>query len=165
MGMSMQIELFEALTEAGIKPEAARKVERQVELAISAGHDALRSELLGIVATKSDVSELRTATKADIAELRTATKADIAELRAATKADIAELRAATKADIAELRAATDDLRTATKADMAELRAATKADMAELKAYLHKAINEQMWKLVLFILAATTLTQGLFKFLS
>lgn len=132
MGMSMQIELFEALTEIGIKPEAARKVERQVELAISAGHDALRSELLGIVATKSDVGELRTATD---------------RLRAATKADIAELR------------------TATKADIAELRAATKADMAELKAYLHKAINEQMWKLVLFILAATTLTQGMFKFLS
>jgi hypothetical protein len=103
MGMSMQIELFEALTEAGIKPEAARKVERQVELAISAGHDSLRSELLDIVATKADV--------------------------------------------------------------AELRAATKADMAELRAYLHKAINEQMWKLVLFILAATTLTQGMFKFLS
>jgi len=157
MGMSMQIELFEALTEIGIKPEAARKVERQVELAISAGHDALRSELHGIVATKSDVGELRAATdgqraatKADIAELRTATKADMAELRAATD----ELRAATKADIAELR-------TATKADMAEIR----TEMAELKAYLHKAINEQMWKLVLFILAATTLTQGMFKFLS
>ena len=103
MGMSMQIELFEALPAIGIKPEAARKVERQVELAISAGHDSLRSELLDIVATKADV--------------------------------------------------------------AELRAATKADMAELRAYLHKAINEQMWKLVLFILAATTLTQGMFKFLS
>ena len=103
MGMSMQIELFEALTGAGIKAEGARKVGRQVELAISAGNNTLRSELLDIVATKSDV--------------------------------------------------------------AELRAATKADMAELKAYLHKAINEQMWKLVLFILAATTLTQGLFKFLS
>ena len=128
MGMSMQIELFEALTEAGIKPEAARKVERQVELAISAGHDSLRSELLGIVATKSDVGELRAATD----ELRTATKADIAELRAATKADMAGIR---------------------------------TEMAELKAYLHKAVNEQMWKLVLFILAATTLTQGMFKFLS
>ncbi len=114
MGMSMQIELFEALTEAGIKPEAARKVERQVELAISAGHDALRSELLGIVANKADVAELRAATKADIAELRVATKADIAELRA---------------DV------------------------------------HKTINFQMWRLVLFIVAATTLTQGIFKFLT
>jgi hypothetical protein len=125
MSMSMQIELFEALTEAGIKPEAARKVERQVERAISAGHDALRSELLGIVANKTDVAELRAATKADIAELRVATKADIAELRAATKADIAELRA----DV------------------------------------HKTINFQMWRLVLFIVAATTLTQGIFKFLT
>ena len=103
MSMSMQIELFEALTEAGIKPEAARKVERQVELAISAGHDALRSELLGIVANKTDV--------------------------------------------------------------AELRAATKADIAELKADVHKTINFQMWRLVLFIVAATTLTQGIFKFLT
>jgi hypothetical protein len=136
MGMSMQIELFEALTEAGIKPEAARKVERQVELAISAGHDALRSELLGSLANKADVAELRAATKADIAELRAATKADIAELRVATKADIAELRAATKADIAELRAD-----------------------------VHKTINVQMWRLVLFIVAATTLTQGIFKFLT
>ncbi len=121
MGMSMQIELFEALTEAGIKPEAARKVERQVELAISAGHDALRSELLGIVANKTDVAELRAATKADIAEL--------------------------------------------KADVADLRAATKADIAELRADVHKTINFQMWRLVLFIVAATTLTQGIFKFLT
>lgn len=154
MGMSMQIELFEALTEAGIKPEAARKVERQVERAISAGHESLRSELLGIVATKTDLTELRTATKADIAELRTATKANIDELRTATKADIATV----KADIAELR-------TATKADIAELRASTKTETAEPRAYLHRAFNEQIWKLVLFSVAATTLTQGLFKFLS
>lgn len=125
MSMSMQIELFEALTEAGIKPEAARKVERQVERAISAGHESLRSELLGIVATKTDLTELRTATKADIAELRTATKADIAALRASTK----------------------------------------TETAEPGAYLHRAFNEQIWKMVLFSVAATTLTQGLFKFLS
>ncbi len=91
MGMSMQIELFEALTEAGIKPEAARKVERQVELAISAGQDSMKSEIFDKVATKADIAELR------------------------------------------------------------------ADM-------HKTINTQMWRLVVFIISATTLVQVLLKFL-
>jgi uncharacterized protein HemX len=157
MGMSMHIELFEALTEAGIRPEAARKVERQVELAISAGQDSLRAEVFGAVATKADFAELKAATKADFAELKAATKADIDGLRTATKADIDGLRAATKADFAELKAAT-------KADIDGLRTATKADVAELKADLHKTINVQMWRMVVFVVSATAFAQGLFKFL-
>jgi len=57
--MPMQIELFEALTEAGIKPEAARKIERQVEMAIRAGHGSLRSEVGQKTAIKADIAELK----------------------------------------------------------------------------------------------------------
>ena len=44
---------------------------------------------VSILATKSDMAELRTATKSDIAELKISTKGDIAELRAELRAEVA----------------------------------------------------------------------------
>ena len=41
----IQTNLFEALTEIGIKPESARRVERSVESAIIQGQEELRSEI------------------------------------------------------------------------------------------------------------------------
>lgn len=55
---TMQINIFEALTEAGIKPEAARNVERQMEAALQANQDALRTEIKDYVFTKKDGAEL-----------------------------------------------------------------------------------------------------------
>ena len=52
------------------------------------------------LATKADLTQLKTELKGDVAELRAELKADIAELRTELKADIAEL----KTDIAGLRA-------------------------------------------------------------
>jgi len=44
------------------------------------------------LATKSDITDLRTDVKADIADLRTAVKIDIADLRTELKVDIVDLR-------------------------------------------------------------------------
>ncbi|WP_310615336.1 hypothetical protein [Limnohabitans sp.] len=51
---TMQINLFEALTDAGVKPEAARNVERQVEAAIQSSHDSIQNQLF----TKADAAQL-----------------------------------------------------------------------------------------------------------
>jgi hypothetical protein len=59
MSMQITLSLFEALTEAGVKPESARKVERQVEAAIQNGHNELRSELKEQAFTKADGAQLR----------------------------------------------------------------------------------------------------------
>jgi predicted amino acid-binding ACT domain protein len=66
------------------------------------------------LATKSDITGLRSDLKGDIVDLRTELKADIIELRTELKADIVELRTELKADIVELR-------TELKIDIAELR--------------------------------------------
>lgn len=111
MNMRVQLSMFEALTEIGVKPDAARKVERQMEAAIEAGQDAVRAEMYEQLATKADIAELRSATKADMAELRT-----------------------------------------------EL----KIDMSEMESRLLRAMNDQTWKLVTFVVVINGAMLGLFK---
>lgn len=62
-----------------------------------------QGQFLENIATKQDITNLRTATKQDITDLRTATKQDIADLRTATEKDISGLRMASEKDIAGLR--------------------------------------------------------------
>ena len=120
--------------------------ETQAEAVVNTMGDALG----GNVATKADLTEVRTDLKADIEQLRLTTKADIEQLRLTTKADIEQLRVATKADIEQLRVAT-------KADLAESR----TDMAEQFAALYK----QLWLMAVGIVGFTTgLTVALVKLL-
>ena len=102
---AIQIDLYEALTEAGVKPDAARRVERQVELAIVSGHEAVRSDMLDRLMTKEDGLKLRAELKQDIADLRTELKQDIAGLRTELKQDIADLRAEFRCDITDVHKA------------------------------------------------------------
>lgn len=71
--MTIDLQLFEALTEIGIKPDSAKRVERQVELAIAQGHKAIRDEIreqqAGLM-SKHDGLELKAELKQDIAEVR-----------------------------------------------------------------------------------------------
>ena len=70
----VQLSMYEALTEAGVKPDAARQVERQVEAAIQAGQDAVRAEMREQLMTKADGESLKMELKADL-------KAEIGSLR------------------------------------------------------------------------------------
>lgn len=71
MHMPIELSLYEALTEAGVKPDSARRVERQVEAAITKGQEAVRAEMHDQLMTKADGVELRNEFKQDIAALRT----------------------------------------------------------------------------------------------
>lgn len=55
----IQLSMYEALTEAGVKPDAARKVERQLESAIQAGQDAVRAEMREQLMTKADGESIK----------------------------------------------------------------------------------------------------------
>lgn len=102
MTMVIEIHMYEALTEAGVKPDTARKVERQVEAAIAAGQEAVRAE----------VHE----------------------------------------------------KLMTKADGVQLKSELKADMAEMESRLLRAMNDQTWKLVSFVVVANGAMLAIFKFL-
>ena len=93
---TMQINLFEALTDAGVKPEAARNVERQVEAAIQSSHDVIQDRLF------------------------------------------------------------------TKADAVQLETRFDAKMSEFEARVLKAVNDQTWKLVTFVIAANGIMLAAFK---
>lgn len=87
------------------KLAAVRRLEQaefsrpQAEAMTDVFHDAVQ----GAVATKADLSEVRTELKADIAAVRTDLKAEFAAVRAELKADIAAVRSELKADIAAMR--------------------------------------------------------------
>ncbi len=71
MHMPIELSLYEALTEAGVKPDSARRVERQVEAAITQGQEAVRAEMHDQLMTKADGVELRNEFKQELAALRT----------------------------------------------------------------------------------------------
>lgn len=135
MNMMAQTHLFEALTEAGFKPEHARRVEREVDASILAGHENIRAELSDKLAHKSDLLETRAALKSDIQAVQTALKTEIQEVRTELKTEIQAVRTELKSDIQEVR--TD---------------------------LLKAMNEQTWRLVSFVVVANGAMLAAFKLL-
>ena len=80
MNMIVHLSMYEALTEAGIKPDAARKVEREIESAIQAGQDAVRAEMREQVLSRPEATEMETRLRADIADVETRLRADITGL-------------------------------------------------------------------------------------
>lgn len=61
MNMLVETSIYEALTEAGVKPDSARRVERQVEGAITRGHDLVRAEMHEQLMTKAETVKLEAA--------------------------------------------------------------------------------------------------------
>lgn len=65
-----QLSMYEALTDAGVKPDAARIVERQLEAALQAGHETVRAEMRDQLMTKVDGLAMKDELKSDIGSLR-----------------------------------------------------------------------------------------------
>ena len=119
------------LRNAGIDEKSAR-----------AHADALDDAMRQGVATKSDISDVRSdmqgvrqELKTDIAELRQELKTDIAELRHELKTDIAELRHELKTEISELRQEV-------KTEISGLRQEVKTDIAGLEIAFTRIIVEK-----------------------
>ena len=94
------------------------------------------NSLLGTLATKADLTEVKSELKTDIANLKT----DLAQV----KTDLADTRSELKGDIATLRA-----------EMTTLRAEVKADIANLRATLY-------WQMLVMGLTIVGLTVTLIK---
>ena len=130
------------LRNAGIDEKSAR-----------AHADALDDAMRQGVATKSDISDVRSdmqgvrqELKTDIAELRQELKTDIAELRHELKTDIAELRHELKTEISELRQEVkteiSELRQEVKTEISGLRQEVKTDIAGLEIAFTRIIVEK-----------------------
>jgi hypothetical protein len=56
----LNLNLYEAFTQAGINPDAARRIERELEAALSIRHDTLRAEMQAQqLLTKADGLEIK----------------------------------------------------------------------------------------------------------
>ena len=84
----MQTAAFDTLATANALKEAGFE-----ETQAAAIVDALRHAVTEEVATKANLSGLRTELKADLGELRAELKTDLSELRTELKTDLSELRA------------------------------------------------------------------------
>lgn len=90
--MSMiQLSVYEALTEAGVKPDAARKVERQIESALQMSQDSIRTEMheqqaKAELASKTSEDAVRTEMRHQLMS-----KADGSKLEAALRSDITDM--------------------------------------------------------------------------
>ncbi|MFS4517848.1 MULTISPECIES: hypothetical protein [Delftia] len=71
MGMPIKLSVFEALTEAGVTPDKARAVERELENAIQTGQDAVRAEMRDQLLTKADGTAMKSELKAEMASVET----------------------------------------------------------------------------------------------
>lgn len=71
MGMPIKLSVFEALTEAGVTPDKARAVERELENAIQTGQDAVRAEMRDQLLTKADGVAMKSELKAEMASVET----------------------------------------------------------------------------------------------
>lgn len=149
MDMLIELNMYEALTEAGVQPGAARQVERQMQSAFNRQHEALRSEMREQLMTKADGQELRSELKSDMLMLRN---------------DMHELRAELKNDMHELRNDMHELRAEFKSDMYELRAELKGDMHELGLSVQRGLTEQTWKLASLVIVANGIMLAALKFI-
>ena len=66
MTMTTNLHIYEALTEAGVKPDTARNVERALEARVSQGEDRVLSNLKDKMFTKADGEALRGEIKAEL---------------------------------------------------------------------------------------------------
>ena len=99
-----------------------------------AGFEEAQAE--AVVTTMGAALGGQVATKADLTEVRTALEADLEQLCLTTKADLTEVRTALEADLAAVKGDIEQLRSETKAELA----AGRAEMAEQFAALYK----QLW---------------------
>lgn len=182
----MELELYQALTEAGIHPDSAHRIEKNVELAITQGQESLRTELFTHLMTKPDGLALRNefksemhGLKVEMSEHRAEFKNDIHhlkdELRSEFKSDLSHLRNEVKSDIQELEIRLTqefkkDLGMATAPLHQSISEITKsiADITQTLQTvnqsilgLHKIIHDLTWKLLLYVITINSIMFSVF----
>jgi len=122
MGMpNIQLRMYETLTQVGVEPNFAHKLERDLETAFNSGQEAVRAEMRELFMTKLDAEKLSSEMQVLSSEVKSI------QAHMLTKADGESI---------------------------------KADSRSIKADLLKALNEQTWKLVSFVLVFNSLLVAL-----
>lgn len=68
--MIVELAIYEALTEAGVKPETARRVERNLEAAFVRSQEFTRKEMTETLMTKGDGANLKADLQKSISDMQ-----------------------------------------------------------------------------------------------
>lgn len=133
--MTQNTQLFEALAESGMRPEAARRVEREVQSVI---HQGIVSHW------QSDRNDLMT--KADGLALEISLRTQMVEFKSGWHGEMIEFKSALRQEMGEIKS--------------ELR----QEMGQLESRLMRYINDHGWKMMGLQVATMGLILTAFKYL-
>lgn len=129
-------QLFEVLTESGIKPESARRIEREVQASIEQGIDRYRID-----------DRTHGMTKADGVALEQKLHHQITDLELNLRLEMTELKS--------------DLRS----EMAEIKIELRHEMSQFEGRLMAYISDHGWKMMGFQVALIGIFFSIYRFLN
>ena len=136
MIMTHTAQLFEVLTESGIKPESARRIEREVQASIEQGIDRYRID-----------DRTHGMTKADGVALEQKLHHQITDLELNLRLEMTEMKS--------------DLRS----EMAEIKIELRHEMSQFEGRLMAYISDHGWKMMGFQVALIGIFFSIYKYLN
>lgn len=127
--------LFEALTETGMRPEAARRVEREMQASIAQGIAQHHADGHALLMTKADGTALENSLRAEMVEMKSGLRQEMTEMKS------------------ELRR-----------EMTEMKSELRQEVAQMETRLMRYIHDHGWKMMGFQVATTGLMLTAFKYL-
>ncbi len=131
MTMSQATQLFEALTETGMRPEAARRVERELQSSIEVGIARHHTDGHALLMTKADGIALENTLRAEMTEIKSELRQEMTEMKSELRQEMTEMKS-------ELRS-----------EMAEMKVDLRHEMAQIEARLMRHISDHGWKMMGF----------------
>lgn len=139
-------QLFEALTETGMRPEAARRVEREMQTSIALGIAQHHADGHALLMTKADGMALENTLRVEMVEMKSELHQEMSEMKSELREDMTEMKS-------ELRQ-----------EMSEVKSELRHEMAQMETRLMRYINDHGWKMMGFQVATTGLMLTAFKYL-
>ena len=147
MIMTHTAQLFEVLTESGIKPESARRIEREVQASIEQGIDRYRID-----------DRTHGMTKADGVALEQKLHHQITDLELNLRLEMTEMKSELRQEMTEMKS---DLRS----EMAEIKIELRHEMSQFEGRLMAYISDHGWKMMGFQVALIGIFFSIYRFLN
>ncbi len=138
--------LFEALTDSGMRPEAARRVEREMQTSIALGIAQHHADGHALLMTKADGMALENTLRAEMVEMKSELHQEMSEMKSELPEEMSEMKSELRQELSEVKS--------------ELR----HEMAQMETRLMRYINDHGWKMMGFQVATTGLMLTAFKYL-
>ena len=104
IAMTHAPQLFEALTETGMRPEAARRVERELQSSIEVGIARHHTDGHALLMTKADGIALENTLRAEMTEIKSELRQEMTEMKSELRSEMAEMKVDLRQEMAQIEA-------------------------------------------------------------